>query len=89
MPTKTEVDRMARDETMRLLGARDGYIGAMLKVRQQIANLTHGVAIDPRHVRKLKERERLLSPLRTLERMFDEQQKACSEAYKERTRATV
>lgn len=85
MPSPKEMDQMARDENMRLLGARDGYIGALLKVRGQIANITHGQSIDPRHVRKLAAREKMLAPLRTLERLFDEQRAECQRVYRERS----
>jgi hypothetical protein len=70
------------DEAMRILGARDGYIGALLKVRQQISNLGSVTPIDARHVRKAAAHEAKIAPLRALERLFDEQQKACGAAYK-------
>ena len=77
--------QMRHDEAMRVLGARDGYIGALLKVRTQIGNITHYQPIDPRHVRKIAAREKLLRPLRELERLFEEQRVACQKSYNEWT----
>lgn len=69
---------------MRILGARDGYLGALLKVRDQMAYI-RAEPIHPHHTKRLAERERRLRPLKALERMFDEQQRECNAAYIKRT----
>jgi len=68
----------------RILGARDGYVSALLKVRGEIALVKSRGPIDPRHTRKLAERDRVLAPLLTLERIFAERHRECQAAYEKR-----
>ena len=86
-PTRAEAEQVARDEEIknnfRILGARDGLVTALLKVRNQIKHFTY-YPIDPRHVRKIADRERILAPLRTLERILDDAQKACQASFEKR-----
>lgn len=79
---------MAREEATRVLGARDGYIHALLRVRAQIGYIAgpYSPGIHPRHVRKLAERERRLRPLRELEKIFEESHRACQASYDEWTK---
>lgn len=57
MPDLTEAQRWTQDDYMRLMGARNGYVHAIVKLKRAIA---HGAAyppIDPRHTRKIKAQE--------------------------------
>ncbi|UEM16781.1 hypothetical protein J4G43_022735 [Bradyrhizobium barranii subsp. barranii] len=72
------------DEALsRLLGARDGYIHALLAVRsmRQRFHSQYTGNFHPRHVRKIAERDAITAPLRELEASLDADQKRCSEAY--------
>lgn len=70
----TEAQR--RDEHMRLIGVRDGYVHAIVKLKREISFGTEYPPIDPRHTRKIKAQEdRLRIPrevLQQLERELDD-----------------
>lgn len=70
----TEAQR--QDEHMRLIGARDGCVHAIVKLKRAISFGTEYPPIDPRHTRKIKAQEdRLRIPrevLQQLERELDD-----------------
>ena len=74
---------MQKSGDLRMLGSRDGFAHALIRVRQEIAHIAgpYSPRIDPRHVRKLAERERRLRPLRDLEKWIVEQHLAVRDAY--------
>lgn len=45
------------DDYVRLIGARDGYVHAIVKLKRVIAHGTEYPPIDPRHTRKIKAQE--------------------------------
>lgn len=65
-----------QDDLMRLIGVRDGYIKAIVKLKLAISFGTEYPPIDPRHTRKIKTQEdRLRIPrevLQQLERELDD-----------------
>lgn len=76
------------EAALRILGARDGYIHALIHVRNQIGYID-GIyrQIDPRHVRKIAARKAQLEPLRALEKWLVERHLECKKAYDERMAA--
>lgn len=68
------------EELSRLLGARDGYLHALVSVRLKIGYINY-YRIDPRHVRKIAEREAILQPLRDIEQRLHTDMSKCQEAY--------
>lgn len=82
----TMTERLSHDDQMRLLGARDGFASALVKLRMGYIGPLVGPCsprIDPRHVKKLAAREARLKPLRELEAWLLEQHKACMNKYRQ------
>ena len=75
---------MSKDGDLRMLGACDGFAHALIRVRQEIAPIDgqYSPRIDPRHVRKLADKQRRLRPLRELEKWLVEQHAATQKAYR-------
>jgi hypothetical protein len=71
------------DESARLLGARDGLVSALLKVRGQINAIDGRYAppIHPHHTRKRAQRDAVLRPLREVERQIERMRVDCVNAY--------
>ena len=82
---KSKPDRpiWSDEEIARVLGARDGYIAALVEVKQMIARFDgpYRGRFNPRHVRKIAERNSITAPLRELAKSFDDHQKSCQKAY--------
>lgn len=57
----------SENREIRLLGARDAAVGALIAVRAEIGYFTHYNHIPPRHTKRLARREEILAPLRRLE----------------------
>lgn len=68
--------RLTEDDRTRLIGVRDGYVHAIVKLKREISFGTEYPPIDPRHTRKIKAQEdRLRIPrevLQQLERELDD-----------------
>lgn len=73
------------DALSRLLGACDGYIHAMLKVRNAIGRFDgpYTGRFHPRHVRKIAERDAITKPLRELAATMEADLRECQEAYRQ------
>lgn len=52
-----EAQRWTHDDYVRLIGARDGYVHAIVKLKRAIAHGTEYPPINPRHTRKVKAQE--------------------------------
>ena len=52
-----EAQRWTHDDYVRLIGARDGYVHAIVKLKRAIVHGTEYPPIDPRHTRKIKAQE--------------------------------
>jgi hypothetical protein len=75
---------MSEDGDLRMLGARDGLVTALLDVRNEIANLDGPYRkINPRHTSKIEQRDRDLAPLRRIERHLMSQIEAVKAAYED------
>jgi hypothetical protein len=73
----------------RVLGARDGYVAALIDVEQMIARFDgpYRGRFNPRHVRKIAERDAITAPLRELAKYFRDGMNSCQTAYdRERAR---
>ena len=68
--------RLTEDDRTRLIGVRDGYVKAIVKLKREISFGTEYPPINPRHTRKIQEQEdRLRIPrevLQQLERELDD-----------------
>ncbi len=82
------------DALNRLLGACDGYVHSMLAVRGMI-NRYHSQytgQFNPRHVRKIAQRDTITKPLRELDKQIEADLRRCQEVYQReyaRARAVV
>lgn len=65
----TEAQR--RDEHMRLIGVRDGYVHAIVKLKREISFGTEYPPIDPRHTRKIRAQEDRLRIAREVLRQLE------------------
>lgn len=76
---------MTTPPDLRMIGTRDGLVHALLNVRDIIQRYDGPYApkIHARHTRKLAERERILEPLRALERRILTQFESVKEALAE------
>lgn len=72
------------DGDLRMLGARDGLVSALLWVRGHISNIDGPYAprIDPRHIRKRAARDAVLRPLKELEERIAKSYADTNEAYR-------
>lgn len=71
------------DGDLRMLGARDGYAHALVRVRQSISRLAgrYSPGIHPRHVRKLAARDAKVKLLREIEEWLVERHSETRDAY--------
>jgi len=83
MTKKRELPVWSDNELSRLLGARDGYVHAILAVRSMIHRFHSQYTgnFHPRHVRKIAARDAITDPLRELEASLEADHKRCKEAY--------
>jgi hypothetical protein len=79
------MDLRLDDGDMRMLGVCDGTVHALIDVQNEIARYAGRYArrINPRHVHKIAERDRILAPLRRLEEHLGKQLELCQRAYQE------
>ena len=72
------------DALSRLLGACDGYAHSLVAIRTMIARFDGAYAgrFDPRHVRKIAQRDAVTKPLRELDSRLEADLRRCQEAYK-------
>lgn len=72
-----------RDGVSRLLGSRDGILHALCLVESFIARY-HGPYrgnFPPRHVRKIKQRDAIVGPMREIAAILDRDMRECLLAY--------
>ena len=74
------------DGDMRMLGARDGLAQAIVAIERELGGLYHYRNINPRHTRRIANRERIAAPLRSLAARLREQLADVMTAY-EKSRA--
>lgn len=74
----------ANNDALRILGARDGYVHALLRVRTEIGNI-NAWPIHPLHINKIANRNKHLEPLKRLEQWFAQRAEDCREEYRKRT----
>lgn len=79
--TKRELPIWDSDALSRLLGACDGYIHAIVDIRLRISHLKY-YRIEPRHIRKIAQRDAVIKPLRDLEAKLEADLRSCQAAYK-------
>jgi hypothetical protein len=74
---------MSNAGDLRILGARDGYVSALIWVRSQIYAIDgrYAPGIHPRHKRKRSARDAVLRPLKELEARLNEAQQDAIAAY--------
>jgi len=60
-----------QDDLMRLIGVRDGYVKAIVKLKREISFGTEYPPIDPRHTRKVKAQEDRLRIAREVLRQLE------------------
>lgn len=72
------------DALSRLLGACDGYIHAMLKVQNTIGRFDSAYfgRFDPRHIRKIAQRDAITKPLRELAASLEIDLRKCQATYR-------
>jgi hypothetical protein len=69
---------------MRMLGVVDATAHALLDVQNEIKHFYNRYRpINPRHVRKIAEREAIVAPLRRLERHLIDMHEKCQARYQE------
>lgn len=68
----------------RLLGACDGYAGAIVAIKRQIGAISYH-PINKRHIRRAAQREAILCPLRELLASLTEHHASCMAAYNRRS----
>jgi len=91
MVVERELPIWTDDALSRLLGACDGYIHAIVDIRLRIGHLKY-YHIDPRHVRKIAQRDSVIKPLRDLEAKLEADLRRCQAAYQrefDRARASL
>lgn len=72
------------DALSRLLGACDGYVHALLAVKNKIGQFDSSYVgrFNPRHVRKIAQRNAITKPLREIAALLEADLRKCQEAYR-------
>ncbi len=73
---------LSNDDRLRCIGAAHEDAAALVRVRQEIGSINYH-RIDPRHVRKLAERKRVLRPLRDIETWLEARHKSAQAGQKD------
>ena len=76
---------MDREADIRILGARDGLVTALLAVRRELGPLLEWRRLTPAwQIKKIARLDEKIALLRRLEKQFDTARTECSEAYRAR-----
>lgn len=75
---------MSKDGDLRMLGVVDGFAHVLVALKTDIRRIMH-YPIDPRHVRKQRERAGILDPLLELQKRIQQHHAETLAAYKRTT----